>query len=122
MPCFTRMPPCSTLIGTYRALQALMRAPAQPAGGRHVLFDHFWVETGDQTLPDLDAAENKSFVVTPSVRAHLRSLARAALIRRYPVLLQVGLGCVVQDDMRRTATWSAASCCGFDLGCHNTQL
>ena len=65
-----------------------MRAPAQPAGGRHVLFDHFWVEAGDQPLPDQDAA-GKSFVVTPSVQAHLRSLARAALIRRYPVLLQV---------------------------------
>ena len=69
-----------------------MRAPAQPAGGRHVLFDHFWVEAGDQPLPDQDAAA-KSFVVTPSVQAHLRSLARAALIRRYPVLLQVGAGC-----------------------------
>lgn len=69
--------------------QAVLRAPPQPQGGApHVLFDHFWVEAGDQPLPDQETL-SQGFVTTPSVRAHLRSLARAALVRRYPVLLQV---------------------------------
>lgn len=68
----------------------LLRAPAQPPGGCHVLFDHYWVETGDQPLPE-PAGEGKGvgFVATASVQGHMRSLARAALMRRYPVLLQV---------------------------------
>ncbi len=73
-------------------LQALLRAPAQPQGGAHVLFDHFWVEAGEQALPEQGApgaAGSARFVATPSVQGHLRSLARAALTRRYPVLLQV---------------------------------
>ena len=73
-------------------LQALLRAPAQPQGSSHVLFDHFWVEAGNQPLPEPSAeaeAGRVHFVATPSVQGHLRSLARAALTRRYPVLLQV---------------------------------
>jgi midasin (ATPase involved in ribosome maturation) len=57
-----------------------------------VLFDHFWVEAGDQPLPESGAeaeAGRVQFVATPSVQGHLRSLARASLTRRYPVLLQV---------------------------------
>lgn len=73
-------------------VQALLPAPAQPQGGAHVLFDHFWVEAGDQPLPEQGAAGEAGrarFVATASVQGHLRSLARAALTRRYPVLLQV---------------------------------
>ena len=40
-----------------------------------------------QISPD-DDGHGRAFVVTPSVRIHLRSLARAALMRRSPVLLQ----------------------------------
>jgi midasin len=70
-------------------VQALLRTPAQPHGGRHVLFDHFWVEAGDRPIPEEGSLEpGVRFVMTPSVQGHLRSLARAALIRRFPVLLQ----------------------------------
>ena len=33
-------------------VQGFMRAPPQPAGGGHVLFDHFWVAMGDRPLPE----------------------------------------------------------------------
>lgn len=56
-----------------------------------MLFDHFWVEAGDQPIPEEESTAQGGrvrFVMTPSVQGHLRSLARAALISRYPVLLQ----------------------------------
>ena len=67
-------------------MQAVLRPVAQPQGGRHVLFEHFWVEMGDLPLPEPSSAPQ--FVMTPSVRGHLRSLARAVLVRRFPILLQ----------------------------------
>ena len=65
----------------------LLRAPPAPPGGRSVLFEHFWVEAGAGVLPEADVAD-AHFVLTPSVRAHLATLARAVLVRRYPILLQ----------------------------------
>ena len=67
-----------------------MRAPPAPPGPSHVLFDHFWVETGPAPLPDNKESDGKgsSFVLTPTVTQHLRNLARAVLLRRYPILLQ----------------------------------
>ena len=67
-------------------MQAVLRPVAQPGGGRHVLFEHFWVEMGDLSQPKPSSAPQ--FVMTPSVRGHLRSLARAVLVRRFPILLQ----------------------------------
>ena len=67
----------------------MMRTPTRPAAGSHVLFEHFWVEAGPLPVPEEDdQGPGRGFVMTPSVAAHLRNLARAALIRRYPVLLQ----------------------------------
>ena len=73
--------------------QTLMRAPPQPPGPGHVLFDHFWVETGGGQLPEGRESDGGggAFVLTPAVKGHLRNLARAVLLRRYPILLQVGL-------------------------------
>ena len=69
--------------------QAMLRTPARPAAGSHVLFEHFWVEAGPLPVLEEDGeGSRRGFVMTPSVGAHLRNLARAALIRRYPVLLQ----------------------------------
>lgn len=67
-------------------LQAVLRPVPQPQAGTHMLFEHFWVEVGDQALPEPSASPQ--FVMTPSVQAHLRNLARAALVRRFPILLQ----------------------------------
>lgn len=59
-----------------------------PSGGAtHVLFEQYWVKAGPRPLPEADAPDD--FVVTPSVRRHLATLARAVLLRRHPILLQV---------------------------------
>ena len=65
--------------------QAFLRTPPAPGGPPHVLFEHFWVEAGSQPLPE---GPSQGFVVTPSIAAYLRSLARAILLKRYPILLQ----------------------------------
>ena len=49
----------------------------------HILFDEYWVETGGQE-PEPD----ESFIKTPTVKLHLRNLARAVLLKKYPILLQ----------------------------------
>ena len=36
-------------------LQGLLRTPAEPPGGQHVLFEQFWIERGDQPLPEAGA-------------------------------------------------------------------
>ena len=68
-------------------VQALLHTPPEPAGGNHVLFEHFWLERGPVPLPeagqDLDAGK-RPFVQTASVRQHLCNLARAVLIRCAP--------------------------------------
>ncbi|KAN0063854.1 AAA ATPase midasin [Thecaphora frezii] len=58
-------------------------APAGAADGKYVQVGPFWLETGP--LP-LDAAED--YVLTASVQAKLVGLSRAALTRRFPVLIQ----------------------------------
>lgn len=52
--------------------------PREPAGGRHILFEQFWVEYGDKTI---DNCEDDSFILTKSVRANLKNLARAVVLR-----------------------------------------
>lgn len=79
------------LLGGGVSLKTLMRAPPQPAGPGSVLFDHFWVEVGGEALPegkDETSGNLGTFVLTDSVTQHLRNLARAVLLRRYPILLQ----------------------------------
>ena len=65
------------------------RVPQQPSGGAggFVLFQHFWVETGPEGVADTSEAL-KHFVTTPSISMHLSNLARAVLLRKYPILLQ----------------------------------
>ena len=70
---------------SFNVLQAFLRAPAAPSGPPHLLFEHFWVEAGPNAVPE---GPSPGFVVTPSIAAYLRSLARAVLLKRYPILLQ----------------------------------
>jgi len=75
-----------------QAAKTLARAPPAPAGETHVLFESFWLERGPLALPaggKEDDGGSRRFVLTPSVRTHLANLARAALVRRHPILLQV---------------------------------
>jgi len=88
-PCPAPVPHCLRAgATTLWARQAMQRVPTRPPGGAHVLFEHFWVEAGPLPVPDGAEGGPPGFVITPSVAAHLRNLARAALIRRYPILLQ----------------------------------
>ena len=67
-------------------VQALTKAPPAPAGPPCVQFEQFWVEAGPLGQPREASA---GFVATPSVRSHLRNLARAVQLRKHPILLQV---------------------------------
>ncbi len=48
--------------------------------------EQYWVEAGDGARVDPEASGR--YVVTPGVKKHLSALARAALLRRHPILLQ----------------------------------
>ena len=48
--------------------------------------EQYWVATGAHDRVDPEASGR--YVVTPGVRKHLSCLARAALLRRHPILLQ----------------------------------
>lgn len=50
-----------------------------------MLFDGYWVELGNEPQKD---EEELRFIRTGTVNQHLRNLARAVLLRRYPILLQ----------------------------------
>ena len=64
----------------------MFKAPAAPPGDRHELVEQYWVEAGDGERVDPESSGR--YVVTPGVKKHLSSLARAALLRRHPILLQ----------------------------------
>ncbi|KAL4440107.1 hypothetical protein ABPG75_003108 [Micractinium tetrahymenae] len=77
------------LLGPGTSLKVLLRAPPAPPGPDHVLFDQFWVGTGGGPLPGHGQdGSGGAFVLTPTVQGHLRNLARAVLLRCYPILLQ----------------------------------
>ncbi|KAL0049173.1 hypothetical protein WJX82_008148 [Trebouxia sp. C0006] len=76
--------------GSAKPLKTLERAPAAPSGSGHVLFEQFWLEKGPGPAPEAATTDGQGghFVMTGSVKSHLHNLARAALIGRYPILLQ----------------------------------
>jgi len=62
--------------------------PRIPDGGNkdeYVMFEHFWIEKGSQPVPEKPP---ENYIITPSVRAHIASIARAVVSGRCPVLLQ----------------------------------
>jgi midasin len=64
--------------------QSLLRTPAEPPGGRHALFEHFWLERGPLPPPaggTEDDGASRKFVLTPSVTRQLCNVARAVLVR-----------------------------------------
>lgn len=70
-------------------MQALIqKAPPNPPGSSYILFEQFWVEAGPESESQAqDIIQN--FVMTPSIATHLCNIARAVLLRKYPILLQV---------------------------------
>ena len=74
------------------ATQAVLRPVSQPQGSSHVLFEHFWVEAGAQPLPE--PTDRPHFVMTPSVRGHLRNLPAQLLCGGSPSCCRQGsCGC-----------------------------
>lgn len=72
-----------TLFGNSDIKRLLKTHPGSP-GPNYILFDQYWVEKG----PEPEMKDVDPFVETPTVTQHLRNLARAVLLRRYPILLQ----------------------------------
>ncbi|KAG7383928.1 AAA ATPase midasin [Phytophthora pseudosyringae] len=86
----------NTFAKTIKAKE-LNRSPPCPGGskrtGEFVLVSSYWVRIGDfqaprdDSLPD-PVTSRRKFVLTKSVEENLRHVSRAALIGKYPVLLQ----------------------------------
>ncbi|KAG1698288.1 hypothetical protein DVH05_015277 [Phytophthora capsici] len=86
----------NTFAKTIKAKE-LKRSPPCPGGskktGEFVLVSSYWVRKGDfqaprdDSLPD-PVTSRRKFVLTKSVEENLRHVSRAALIGKYPVLLQ----------------------------------
>ncbi|KAE9051941.1 Midasin [Phytophthora rubi] len=86
----------NTFAKTIKARE-LTRSPPCPGGSKKtsefVLVSSYWVRKGefqpprDDSLPD-PVTSRRKFVLTKSVEENLRHVSRAALIGKYPVLLQ----------------------------------
>jgi len=64
----------------------MFKPPPAPPNDTHVLVEQYWVECGDAARGDPEASGR--YVVTPGTRRRLGALARAATLRRHPILLQ----------------------------------
>ena len=67
-----------------KSVVGLNRAPACP-GNEFIQFDSFWVRKGEYPV---DSQALAGFIVTPTISIHLKNLARAVLLCKYPILLQ----------------------------------
>ncbi|MCO5587040.1 hypothetical protein L7F22_040985 [Adiantum nelumboides] len=65
----------------------LVRGPAWPSYN-HIEFEHFWLEKGNHHPSASSLEFTQRFVLTKTVKEHLKNVAKAVFIRKYPVLLQ----------------------------------
>ena len=74
------------LIFNTPCLQGLLRTPAEPPGGQHVLFEQFWIERGDQPLPENGAeADGEQAVELPATSCAVDHAADVPLLGFRPV-------------------------------------
>lgn len=74
----------SAVLGKANNVNAIANfVPPAPRSGPHVQIGPFWLEVGPKPLNDAP-----DYILTPSVQDKLIGLARAALTRRSPVLIQ----------------------------------
>lgn len=73
----------SHLLPPGTSIKSIVKTSPKAPSPQHILFDHYWVEGGD-----LEPSEGETFITTPTVRVNLRNLARAVLLKKYPILLQ----------------------------------
>ncbi len=64
---------CTQVVGKSNIKGILKKSLPEPPGGKHLQFEGYWVAKGTKEphVPD-------EYVLTPSVRANLRDLARVA--------------------------------------------
>ena len=62
---------CKKLIGRASIKSVLGHPIPPPTAGTYVKIEGYWIATGDK-----EAERQKGYVMTPSVRANLRDLAR----------------------------------------------
>lgn len=64
--------------------------PKRPSDENVILFDHYWVKLGNGPVAESKESDGRggTFVATSTVLRHLRNLARAVLLYKYPILLQ----------------------------------
>ncbi|XP_057850180.2 midasin isoform X2 [Cryptomeria japonica] len=72
---------------TIKALNSLLRAPPCPSSD-HVQFEEYWIERGTSQVSKASTEFCKRYVLTKTIKQHLKNLARAVFIRKYPILLQ----------------------------------
>lgn len=70
-----------------QGLSSFQKVPPQPSP-KHVLFEQFWVETGNTEHSEVLIETQRRYVLTKTIKDHLRNLARAVSMAKYPVLLQ----------------------------------
>ena len=74
---------CSALAPRLSLRRLILRPRRMQAGPGYTPLPDGETDSADSAAP------GSNFVLTPSVQGHLSALARAVLVRRYPVLLQV---------------------------------
>ncbi|XP_038059526.1 midasin-like [Patiria miniata] len=74
---------CKKLIGRANMKGVLGHPIPPPAAGSYVKMEGYWIATGER-----EPEKQKGYVMTPSVKANLRDLARIVSAGSFPVLLQ----------------------------------
>lgn len=64
-------------------LQSISKGVPESPSPNHILFGQFWIQGGSNINE-----KKEKFITTPTVQLHLKNLARAVLLRKYPILLQ----------------------------------
>lgn len=70
-----------------KALHSFCMAPPCPSPN-HVQFEEYWIERGTSEVSKSSIEFCRRYVLTNTIKGHLKNLARAVFIRKYPVLLQ----------------------------------
>ena len=77
----------SHLLPPGTTVKNIVKSSPEAPSPKHILFDHYWVEGGGQEPVPAETAA-RTFIATPTVKVNLRNLARAVLLKKYPILLQ----------------------------------
>ncbi|XP_064629159.1 midasin-like [Lineus longissimus] len=74
---------CQHVVGRQNVKSILKHPLPEPSIGTYLKFEGYWIHQGT-----VEPHVNESYVLTPSVRANLRDLARVVTAGKHPVLIQ----------------------------------